>query len=104
MKNIQLIKWILSLSDRDRTLAVMLIAVLVLWSQSLWDKNQYNKLQDLYRVEIINRTDTCDAEKLRLVQNQILHTNRLQVLVDSLTRENLLIITKNNKNLKFKTK
>ncbi len=99
MKDIGIIKWILNLGERDRTLAIVLVATSGLWTQNLIDKMQYNQLQDRYRIEMIRTKDSCDAQKERLTQIEYDRIIKTQNLVDSLARQNLFIISNNNKHI-----
>lgn len=96
MKDFSLIQWIVQLKERDRLIAVCLVAVAALWGQNQWDKQENKSLQK----ELIVRADNCAAEKIELLQEQLKKGQLLQGIVDSLARVNLVIISNNNKNIK----
>lgn len=97
MNNLGIIKWIISLQERDRLTAVLLIFASTLWVQNKLDKHAYNDLQDKYRIELINRTDSCDSEKERINRLNYGYLLRAQYIMDSLTNANSSIINQNNK-------
>lgn len=98
---LSIIKYIMSLGERDRFIAVCLIAVGAMWSQGLWDKHSYNRLQDSYRIELVKRSDSCDIQKMRILIDNINIIHKTEMLVDSLAKVNLFIISNNNKNIKI---
>lgn len=100
MNNLKIIKWILSLQEKDRAIALVMVACSVLWIQNQMDKRQYNHLQDKSKLELIERIDSCDAQKNRLIQIQDNKIIKFQILVDSLAKENLLIMRSFSSNVK----
>jgi hypothetical protein len=103
MKQLGLIKWIIGLRERDRFWVIMLIAISALWTQNLVYKREAVKMQeknDQLRQIIIVRADSCEAQKIRIYLNQLINAQKTQAMVDSLARENLFTISKNNNNIK----
>lgn len=104
MKQLGIIKWIISLRGGDRTWAILLIAISVLWAQNLFDKKEMRRIQDKndeLKQIIVTRADSCEAQKIRIYLNQLVNAQKTQQMVDSLARENLFTITKNNSNIKI---
>ena len=82
--------------EKDRLLAILLFAICTLWAQAIFDKKSYNSLQK----ELVNRSDSCDIQKIRILQDNISDVYKAKKIVDSIANVNLSIIIKNNKLIK----
>ena len=104
MENIRFIKWVMSLSERDRSLAIVLTACVGLWIQGLYDRKQYNGLQERYRIEIVKRTDECDEKLTKVLMGQNEESVITRKKLDSLMIANNKIIITNNQTLKRRSR
>lgn len=105
MKDFRIITYIMSLKERDRMFAVLLIGISVVWGQGVWDAHVYkrdiNDLQTQYRTELVKRSDSCSDQKERILMNGISTIRQLQGTTDSLSRINTVVVHNNNQRIKI---
>lgn len=93
MKELGIIKWIISLSRIDRVWVILLIAIAVLWRQDYTSRQEIKT----YQQQIIDIKDTCNEKIIRLVRFQVDKVQSLQSIVDSMNAVNIIEILKENK-------
>lgn len=76
----QTIKWLLGLDQGKLIIAMLMIAISALFVQNQMKETQKDTINSTFRKELMDREDSCEAEKQRLLQSK----RRVEELLDSL--------------------
>ena len=98
MKIFGIVKYIMNLRERDRIIAMLLIMVGSLYSQNSVHGYKMVEMGEKYQQALLKMSDACDAQKIKILNDDIKAIHQARTLVDSLASVNLKIIIQNNQN------
>ena len=108
MKTIQ---WLTSLERGKLVVAMLLVATASLFVQNQIKETQRNELQDKFRIELINRADSCEQQKMQIIQEanakveaflraQLRRSQNVERSIDSTVNRNSKLIKRSTNEVK----
>ena len=96
MKYFNIVKFIMDLTERDRLIAILLVAVGALYTQNEFHTTRMINMSEKYKNDLASGLIACDVQKDKIMQNDIISIHKARELIDSLATINLTIIRNNN--------